>query len=59
MGQLEDDKKLIERIDLYGKGLTSAECDMMESFTQRLDEGRPLSEKQRKVAEEIDDRRVA
>ena len=59
MSQLEDDKKLLKRIDLYGKGLSESECDMLEGFVRWVEDGRALTEKQRRVAEQIDDRRVS
>lgn len=58
LDQLSRDRNLIARIDEFGKGLSSWEIDFVESCTRRLDEGSPLSAKQRQTAEEIDGRRV-
>ena len=56
--QTKADLRLVKRIDEFGKGLTSAEVVMVESFTRWLEGGRPLTEKQRAVAERIDEQRI-
>lgn len=57
--QLKEDQKILDRIDSFGAGLSTGEISLLESFMKRVkDEERPLSEKQRKIALEIDDRRV-
>ena len=55
--QLLEDRKLLKRIDDYGKDLTNSEVKMLESFLVWV-ESRELTPAQRKVAEDIDDRRV-
>lgn len=55
--QLLEDRRLLKRIDEYGKELTSSEVKMLESFLVWV-ESRELTPAQRKVAEDIDDRRV-
>jgi hypothetical protein len=55
--QLKADRKLLRRIDEFGKGLTPAEVNLIESYLRWV-EHEPLTKKQREVAEAIDDRRV-
>lgn len=57
MNQLASDRNLLKRIDEYGKGLTPGEVELVESFMKWV-ETKPLTEKQRKVAEQIEERRV-
>lgn len=56
--QFDEDRKLIDRVDTFGKGLRPAEKEMLESFKLRLEGGEPLTVKQRQVAQRIDDTRV-
>ena len=56
--QLAADKRLLDRIDQFGKGLTTYEKGFVESALRRLDAGQALSDKQRKLADDIDERRV-
>lgn len=55
---LSEDKKLVERVDQFGKGLSKNEVDFLESCLERVGSGRELSEKQRKWLEDIDERKV-
>ena len=56
--QLKADRNLVKRIDEFGKRLSPYETGVIESFTRWLEGGRPLTENQRKLAEDIDNRRV-
>jgi hypothetical protein len=55
--QLKEDRKLIERLENFGGEMSEGDTNYMESFVRRVkDEGRPLSEKQRAVAENLERR---
>lgn len=56
--QLQKDRDLLHRIDDHGVGLTPRETEMLESFLTWTERGSPLTEKQRKAAEDIDERRI-
>jgi hypothetical protein len=57
--QLNADKRLVMRIDEYGKGLNAYEIDLVASCLERVEGGRTLSEKQREILERIDEDKVA
>lgn len=56
--QLTRDRNLLKRIDVYGDNLLPREKDYIESF-MRWVETKELTPAQRKVAEDIDERRVS
>lgn len=56
--QLQQDRRLLQRIDDHATGLSPREATMLESFLVWTESGKPLTEKQRKVAEDIDEHRV-
>lgn len=56
--QLKSDRKLVERVDKFGKGLTDEEISLVETCKRFVDEGRILTAKQRPWLEDIDDKRV-
>lgn len=58
MSQIDEDLKLITRIDEFGRGLTSRERDLVESCLAQLARGEPLSDARRRWALDIDERRV-
>ena len=51
------DRDLAERIDAEGEGLTPWEIDFVESILRQLDGGRPVTPRQRKVLEQLEDQR--
>lgn len=55
---LKEDAKLLARIDDHGKGLTPWEVERVAEWLEQVNHGRPLSWKQRKLLERIDDERV-
>lgn len=63
MSLLEDDRKLLARVDEHAKGLTPWEVEFVASLVERLAEtnegGRALSDKQRAILERIDDEKVS
>ena len=56
--QLNEDKKLVERIDVFGKNLKPGEINAVEGWKRQLEAGRVLTGPQRKFAEDIEARRV-
>ena len=56
--RLQQDKNILARIDTYGVGLTDAEIEAVDSFLKWVEKGQELTEKQRKWAEDIDEKRV-
>lgn len=58
MTQFEEDKRLVERVDTFGKGLNETERDILETCLLWIEEGRELSSKMRKVIERVDDQKV-
>jgi hypothetical protein len=55
--QLKEDAKLIERLDNFGGEMSDGDQEFMESFVRRVrEEKRPLSEKQRRVAFNLEKR---
>lgn len=58
MTQFEEDKRLVERVDTFGKGLNETEQDILETCLLWIEEGRELSPKMRKVIERVDDKKV-
>lgn len=56
---LKSDTDLVNRIDAYGKNLTSWEVGFVESISRRVKDDRlPLTEGQRTRARQIDEERV-
>lgn len=56
--QFFEDRNLIVRIETHGDNLSEGESGLMETVVRQLEEGRPMSERQRTWAEDIDDKRV-
>lgn len=56
---LSSDRNLVTRLDEHAKGLTPWETDFVASLVERVVEGHELTDKQRKVAERIDDEKVS
>lgn len=57
--QLQKDKNLLTRIDEFGKGLNDYEKGFLDSCLKQVEAGRSLSEKQRALAEKLDEDHVA
>lgn len=58
MSQVDDDRKLLKRVDGFARGLTSKESDFVESCTRWLGSNRPLTDPMRKWLQDIDDKKV-
>jgi hypothetical protein len=56
--QREEHRKLIERIDKFGKDLSPKEINFIASCLDRLKHGRALSDPMLKWAQDIDDQKV-
>jgi hypothetical protein len=56
--QLKEDKKLVERVDKFGRDLKPNERDFISDMVERVAEGRPMTFDQRKWARDIDKRKV-
>lgn len=52
------DRNLVQRIDDHAKGLSEWEVEFVASLVDRVAEGRELTEKQRAIAERIDEEKV-
>ncbi len=56
--QLKEDKKLVERVDKFGRDLKPNERDFISDMVERVEEGRPMTVDQRKWARDLDKRKV-
>lgn len=57
--QLKEDRKLILRLDQHAVGLTSWEVDFVATCLERVAvSNQPLSDKQRGIANKLDDEKV-
>lgn len=52
------DKRLLTRIDEFGQNLSEWEVEFVESCLKRLETGQPLTDKQRAIAERLDEEKV-
>lgn len=58
VSQLQKDKNLVGRVKTYGKGMLPREILLINSYLAWVASGKELTAPQRKVAEDIDERRV-
>lgn len=57
--QLAEDRKLVERVDAYGKGLTPTEVGFVQNCLKRIkEEGRVLTGPMRSWLQDIDEWKV-